>query len=167
MHITSSFARPKPCHLLRESYWENGHVKKRTLANLSALPQHIIDLLRKALRNEFPTSDPDSKPVRVRASRQHGAVSAILALARQLDFERLLFHQPVPARSRALAMIVCRLLKPGSKLRVERELGPSGQTTLAALLGLQDTPVDTLYEALDWLADRQPRIERKLAQRHL
>ena len=167
MHITSSFARPKPCHLLRESYWEDGHVKKRTLANLSALPQHIIDLLRKALRNEFPTTDPDAGPVRVGTSRQHGAVSAILALARQLDFERLLFHQPVPKRSRALAMIVCRLLKPGSKLRVERELGPSGQTTLAALLDLRDTPVDTLYDTLDWLADRQPRIEKKLARRHL
>ena len=36
-------------------------------------------------------------------------------------------------------MIVCRLLKPGAKLRVERELGPSGQTTLAALLSVQDT----------------------------
>ena len=167
MHITSSFARPTPCHLLRESYWQDGHVKKRTLANLSALPQPIIDLLRKALRNEFPTTDPDAAPVRVGTSRQHGAVSAILALARQLGFERLLFHQPVPARSRALAMIVCRLLKPGSKLRVERELGPSGQTTLAALLDLRDTPVDTLYDTLDWLADRQPRIEKKLARRHL
>ena len=37
MHITSSFTRPTPCHLLRESYWENGKVKKRTLANLSNL----------------------------------------------------------------------------------------------------------------------------------
>ena len=64
-------------------------------------------------------------------------------------------------------MVVCRLLRPGSKLRVERELGPSGQTTLAALLDLHDTPVDDLYDTLDWLADRQPWIERKLAKRHL
>ena len=167
MHITSSFARTKPCHLLRESYWEDGKVKKRTLANLSALPQHVIDLLRKALRNELPAAEPDSNPVRVRAARQHGAVSAILTLARQLGFERLLFHRPGPERSCALAMIVCRLLKPGSKLFVERELGPSGQTTLGALLGLSDTPGDELYATLDWLGDRQARIERKLAKRHL
>ena len=163
MHITSSFASAKPCHLLRESYWEDGKVKKRTLANLSALPQPVIDLLRKALRNELPAS----APIRVRAARQHGAVSAILALARQLGFERLLFHRPDPARSRALAMIVCRLVKPGSELRAERELGPVGQTTLAGLLDLRDTPGDELYAALDWLADRQQRIERKLAKRHL
>ena len=167
MHITSSYASPKPCHLLRESYWEDGKVKKRTLANLSALPQHVIDLLRKALRNELPSAASDSNPIRVRAARQHGAVSAILALARQLGFERLLFHQPGPARSSALAMIVCRLLNPGSELRVERELGPSGQTTLGALLGLSDTRGDTLHDTLDWLADRQARIERKLAKRHL
>lgn len=167
MHITSSFTRPTPCHLLRESYWENGKVKKRTLANLSNLPQHAIDLLRRALRNELPAADPQTDPVRVRASRQHGAVSAILALAGQLGLERLLFHKPCPERSRALALVVCRLLRPGSKLRVERELGPSGQTTLAALLDLHDTPVDDLYDALDWLAERQPRIERKLAKRHL
>ena len=167
MHITSSFASAKPCHLLRESYWEDGKVKKRTLANLSALPQPLIDLLRKALRDEFPAADPGSNPVRVRAARQHGAVSAILALARRLGFERLLFHQPGPARSRALAMIVCRLVKPGSELRAERELGPVGQTTLAGLLDLRDTPGDELCAALDWLADREQRIERKLAKRHL
>ena len=56
MHITSTYARKAPCHLLRESYWENGKVKKRTLANLSALPQHLIDLLRLALANQHHAS---------------------------------------------------------------------------------------------------------------
>lgn len=167
MHITSSFVRPKPCHLLRESYWEDGRVKKRTLANLSALPQPVIDLLRRALRNELPAADPQTAPVRVRTPRQHGAVSAVLALARQLDLERLLFYKPCPARSQALALIVCRLLERGSPLGVEREFGPAGQTTLAALLDLRDTPADDLYDALDWLAERQPQIERNLAKRHL
>lgn len=167
MHITSSFARPKPCHLLRESYWEDGRVKKRTLANLSALPQPVIDLLRRALRNELPAADPETAPVRVRASRQHGAASAVLALARRLDLERLLYHKPCPARSRALAMIICRLLEPGPRLRVERELGSAGQTTLAALLDLRDTSADDLHGTLDWLAERQPQIERNLARRHL
>ena len=167
MHITSSFARPKPCHLLRESYWEDGRVKKRTLANLSALPQPVIDLLRRALRNELPAANPQTAPVRVRTPRQHGAVSAVLALALNLDLERLLFYKPCPDRSRALAMIVCRLLKHGSPLHVARELGPSGQTTLAALLDLRDTPAEDLFDTLDWLADRQPQIERNLAKRHL
>ncbi len=55
-------------------------------------------------------------------------------------------------------MIACRLLKPGSKLRVERELGPSGRSTLAALLDIPNASADDLYEAMDWLAKRQPAI---------
>lgn len=167
MHITSSFARRKPCHLLRESYWENGQVKKRTLANLSALPQPIIDLLRQALRNELPAADPQTAPIRVRASRQHGAVSAILSLVRLLGFDEVLFSKPSPARSRALAMIVWRLLARDSNLRVERELGPAGRTTLAALLDIRNASLDELCNTLDWLADRQAQIEHKLARRHL
>lgn len=167
MHITSSFARRKPCHLLRESYWENGQVKKRTLANLSAFPQPIIDLLRQALRNELPAADPQTAPVRVRASRQHGAVSAILSLVRLLGFDEVLLSKPCPARSRTLGMIICRLLGRDSNLRVERELGPDGRTTLAALLNIRNTALDDLCDALDWLANRQSRIERKLARRHL
>ena len=166
MHITSSFARKSPCHLLRESYWHDGKVKKRTLANLSALPQSLIDLLKAALDQQLPLGSPHS-PVQLGRSRQHGAVSALLGTARQLGLDRILFHQPCRQRSLALALILSRLLKPGAKLRLERELGPTGQTTLAHLLDLNDAPVDDLYAAMDWLLKRQPSIERKLAQRHL
>ncbi len=64
-------------------------------------------------------------------------------------------------------MIVSRLLCLGSKLRVERELGPAGRSTLAALLDLRNASADDLYDAMDWLALRQTAIERKLAKRHL
>ena len=166
MHITSSFARKSPCHLLRESYWLNGKVKKRTLANLSKLPQPLIDLLKAALDQKLPLGSPNS-PAQLGQVRQHGAVSALLGLARSLRLDRLLHHQPSRQRSLALALILARLLKPGAKLRLERELGPTGQTTLAHLLELSDTPVDDLYDAMDWLLQRQPAIERKLAKRHL
>jgi hypothetical protein len=36
--------------LLRESYRENGKVKKRTLANLSNLPDDVIDNMKLALK---------------------------------------------------------------------------------------------------------------------
>ena len=166
MHITSTYARKSPCHLLRESYWHRGKVKKRTLANLSALPQPLIDLLKAALDQQLPLGSP-AAPVQVGRSRQHGAVSALLGLARSLRLDRLLFHQPCRQRSLALALILARLLKPGAKLRLERELGPGGQSTLAQLLGISDAPVDELYEAMDWLLKRQPAIERKLAKLHL
>ena len=89
MHITSTYARKAPCHLLRESYWENGKVKKRTLANLSALPQHLIDLLRLALANQLPAGH-DGSALALGPARQHGAVSAILGTARRLQLDSLL-----------------------------------------------------------------------------
>ena len=64
-------------------------------------------------------------------------------------------------------MLIARILRPGAKLRVERELGPHGTTTLAGLLNLPDTPVEDLYKAMDWLLARQPQIERKLTKRHV
>ena len=166
MHITSSFARKAPCHLLRESYWQDGKVKKRTLANLSPLPQNLIDLLRLALANRLPLGN-DGSGLLPGPARQHGAVSAILGTIRQLRLDRVLFHRPARSRSLVLAMLVCRLLRPGSKLRVERELGPAGQSTLAALLDVRNASADDLYQAMDWLAPRQHAIERKLAAAHL
>ena len=166
MHITSSYARKSPCHLLRESYWHNGKVKKRTLANISALPEHLIELLRLGLDNQIPVGQ-DGSALILGPARQHGAVSAVLATARRLNLDSLLFSRPCRQRSLALAMIVSRLLCPGSKLRVERELGPASRSTLADLLAVRNASADDLYEAMDWLAQRQPSIERKLVQRHL
>jgi hypothetical protein len=40
-------------------------------------------------------------------------------------------------------------------------------TTLAEELAVADASEDELYQALDWLLERQPQIEKKLAARHL
>ncbi len=154
MHITSTYARKAPRHLLRESYWENGKVKKRTLANLSALPQHLIDLLRLAFANQLPAGH-DGSALALGPAHQHGAVSAVLGTARRLQIDSLLFSRPCRQRSLALAMIVSRLLCPGSKLRVERELGPAGRSTLAAgSLALYDVSSSYLEGSRCELASR-------------
>ena len=166
MHIETTHNPKSTCHLLRESYWEDGRPKKRTLCNLSALPDHAIEVLRKALHHG-PTLDPGSKEVAMEQSRAHGAVSAILGVVRGIGLDRAVFHRPDRRRALVLAMIVARVLRPGAKLRVERELGEAGVTTLAALLGVAGAKVDELYAAMDWLGARQATIERKLARRHL
>jgi hypothetical protein len=61
-------------------------------------------------------------------------------------------------------MIAQRLLGPGSKLACVRALG---QSTLAAELDVSDADEDELYAALDWLGERQARVEQRLARRHL
>lgn len=100
----------------------------------------------------------------IQSSRPHGHVEAILNAIQRLGLDRLLATQPSRQRSLVLAMIVERLLSPGSKLANVRQWQ---QTTLAEELAVEDADVDELYEALDWLLSRQPQIETKLAKRHL
>ena len=67
-----------------------------------------------------------------------------------------------------MALVVSRLLDPGSKLAAARALSPdTASSSLGEQLGLGMVDEDELYSALDWLAVRQPAIEAALAKRHL
>ncbi len=67
-----------------------------------------------------------------------------------------------------MAMLVLRIIAPGSKLANLTGLQPeTAQHSLAGELGLQSIEKPELYEALDWLLQRQARIENKLAKKHL
>jgi len=151
-----------PTYLLRESYRENGKVKNRTLANLTALPQEQIELLSRVLRGE--TLVPAEDAFRTIRSLPHGHVSAVLVMLDRLGLESLISSRPCRERDLVVAMIAQRIIYPSSKLAATRLWDT---TTLAEELDVGDTDVDELYAALDWLLQRQKRIENKLAKRHL
>lgn len=166
MHVVTNTIRRGDrvytAHLLRRSYREGGKVKKETLANLSHLPVEVIELIRGALRGQRYVAAEEA--LRVERSLPAGHVQAALAMARRLELARLLDRAPARERALCLAMIVQRVLGPGSKLAMSRAFTHS---TLGAELGVEDADEDELYEALDWLLARQPRIEAALARRHL
>jgi len=83
---------------------------------------------------------------------------------RQLGFEKLLSSRPSPERDLVVAMVAARILEPESKLATTRWWHT---TTIPDELGVVDATEDDLYQAMDWLLDRQDRIEKKLATRHL
>jgi hypothetical protein len=149
-------------HLLRRSYRQDGKVKKETVANLSALPAEAIEALRAVLAGRrLVDLDADFEIVR---SLPHGHVAAVLGVLRDLDLERLISRERCRERDLVVAMIVQRLIGPGSKLSATRRLC---QTTLADELDLGEVTEAELLAAMDWLLDRQERIERALAKRHL
>lgn len=155
-----------PAILLREGYRQGGKVKSRTLANLSHWPAQKIEALRRVLRGEGVVSPEDAFEI-VR-TRPHGHVAAVLGTLRRLGLERLIAAKCSPERERVLAMICARVLAPGSKLATARELNCETLTsTLGECLGLGSANEDELYEAMDWLLERQGRIENRLAERHL
>ncbi len=155
-----------PAILLRESYREGGKVKKRTLANLSALSMEHVEVLRHALKGK--TLVPAEEHFDVTRSRPHGHVAAVLGSLRQLGLEDVLSTRRHRKRDLVVAMIVARIIEPRSKLATARELG--GETlasTLGEVLGVGEASADELYDAMDWLVRGQERIEKKLARRHL
>jgi len=155
-----------PAVLLRESYRVGKQTKKRTLANLSMLPPEAIEVLRRTLRGE--TLVPAAEALEIQRSRPHGHVAAVLGALRKLGLETLLGSRPSRERDLVAAMIVARVLDPGSKLATARGLGTqTGFHTLAEDLELGEPGVAELYASMDWLLERQPRIEAKLAEREL
>lgn len=155
-----------PTVLLRESKRQGQRIIKRTLANLSALPAAQVELLRRSLKGEVLLGAQDR--FEIERSWPHGHVAAALGLARAIGLPELLHTSPSRERDLVLAMVVARLLAPASKLATARGLDAETATTsLAPVLGIEDVEVDALYGALDWLVERQPWIERKLARRHL
>ena len=156
-----------PAILLRESWRDGKATRKRTLANLSHLPPAAIDALRRILRGEtlVPVEETGFEILR---TRPHGAVAAVVGLARLLGFEALLATRPSRERSIALALICARVLEPRSKLATARALlSETASSTLLDALDLEPVDEDACYAALDWLLAAQPRIEAKLAKRHL
>ena len=149
-------------YLLRQSYRSGGQVKHRTLGNLSHLPEHIIDLIRRSLQGE--TFVPPEQAFRTLNSKPHGHVEAVLTTFRKLQLDSLIASEPSRQRSLVLALIAQRLLFPCSKLASLRNWNT---TTLADELQVSDATSKELYAAMDWLLRRQNDIEKKLAGRHL
>jgi len=148
--------------LLRRSFREGAKVKKETLANLSHLPDEAIELIRGALAGRRYVEADEA--FEIERSLPAGHVQAALVMARRLELGRLLDRSPSRERDLCVAMICQRAIAPASKLQTVRALG---QSTLAAELGIEGADEDDLYAALDWLVERQARIEDRLAQRHL
>jgi len=151
-----------PALLLRVSTREGKKVCKRTVANISHWPPEQIEALRRVLRGERLVS-PDSV-FTIERSLPHGHVDAVLTTMRRLGIARILGSTRCRERDVVEAMIAERLLHPGSKLATARTWSSS---TLGQELSVDGVDVDELYAALEWLLERQERIEAKLARRHL
>jgi transposase len=147
---------------LRESYREGSRVRKRTLANLSALSNGQIEAIRAVLRGE--SLRPAGELFEVIRSLPHGPVQAVSVAMHRLGFSQLLSARAQPERDLVCAMVAARILTPHTKLATTRWWHT---TTLAADFGVAAASEDDLYAAMDWLLQRQGTIQKKLAARHL
>jgi hypothetical protein len=146
---------------LRRTYREDGKVKNETVANLSALPGHVIDLIDAGLKGTVLV--PAGEAVTITGSLPHGHVAAAWAMAARLGLPALL--GPAGAeRDLALALVISGVVAPASELST---LGWWAGVTLGADLGVAQASADAVYAAMDWLGGRQEQIEARLAAAHL
>jgi transposase len=145
-----------PAILLRESYREDGKVKKRTLANLSKLPQAIVELLRQALVGQA-VAVPETMSGTI-----YGGLQVLNEVARQCGLHQAL-GQSRRARL-ALFLILARIAHQGSRLSAVRW---AQDHAVKEVLGLHYFDEEDLYDALDWIASHQAAIEEALYQRYV
>ena len=153
-----------PAILLRQSYRENGKVKSRTLANLSNLPPQALEVLRLHFKGQNLVSPEQAFEIIEDGSPAHGHVDAVIIAMKRLGLLNLISTRSSRQRDLVVAMIAARILQPKSKLATTLWWA---DTTLPDILGIGDADEDDLYEAMDWLLERQDNIEKKLASRHL
>ncbi len=161
-----------PAVLLRESWRENGKTKKRTVANLSSLPDETVEAVRSALKGDvvpaaLAIAEPE-KRLEITNVRQHGHVAAMVAMIKRSGLLQAIDRKPSRQRDVVVAMIADRLLHGDSKLATARHCQKeTAATTLGELLSLEDLDEHECYQAMDWLLERQESIQKKLANKHL
>jgi hypothetical protein len=146
---------------LRRTYRQGQRVRNETVANLSALPEHVIDWIDAGLKGQQLV--PAGTEFTIARSLPHGHVAAVAAMAHQLGFPALL-GPACRSRDLVLALIISRVVRPASKLST---LGWWADCTLGADLDVAGAGTDEVYAAMDWLLDRRDTIEGKLAAKHL
>jgi len=152
----------RPAYLLRESFRDGRRVRKRTLANLSSLPDDQIDAIRRVLRGERLAAATEL--FEVTASRIHGETHAVLTAMKRLRVRELLSSRSSWEAEVVMGMVAARVVAPHTKLATTRWWHTR---TLPEDLRIEHATDDDLYQAMDWLLDRQGSIEKKLAARHL
>ena len=153
-------------HLLRRTYREGDKVKHQTLGNLSHLPAATLELVRGSLRGQRFV--PAGEAFEIVRTLPHGHVVATLGTLRKTGLEEIIGTEPCLERTLVVSMVVARIIHPASKLSTARAIHEeTAKSSLGQVLDIEGVTEDQLYAAMDWLAERQHRIETKLASAHL
>ncbi len=146
--------------LLRESYRENGKVKKRTIANLSRCSEQEIKAIELAFMHKHDLSalGSVSDSVSIKEGKSIGGVWVIYQVAKKLGIVEALGNSQ--NGKLALWQVLARVLEQGSRLSAVR----LGETyALASVLSpKKGFTEDMLYRNLSWLSNNQIKIEDKL-----
>jgi transposase len=145
-------------HLIRTSYRENGKVKHKTIANLSSCSPDEIQAIKLALKHKIDLSSLVSiKDIESVLQKRIGAVWTLNTIAQRLGITKALGSDT--QAKLALLQVFARIIDQGSRLSAVRF---AKRHAVCELIGINKLNEDDLYENLDWIADNQEKIEKKL-----
>ena len=162
-HLDIQIHRKNPYGLLRNSYREDGKVKKETICRFTG---HSLEQLR-AIQAAIQGKTVMKEDFIITDSREYGASFVGVSLIKQLGLHIDIFSRSVELWVKAtLAMIVGRLVYAGSKLSLSH---CGSYSALWEICGInEEIDVDVhCYETMDRLLERQGAIQKKLAAKHL
>jgi transposase len=151
--------------VLRSSFRQAGKIKHTNHGRLTGLSLDQLKLLQAAFRGEVILKD-SPEAFQTIGSKEYGASYALLTLAKALELDKVLYSRPEHWVQDCLAMIVGRVLYAGSKLALSKQAANTALWELCGVAGPVDVE-DHCYLPMDRLLERQPAIQRSLAQRHL
>ena len=146
--------------LLRQSFRQNGKVKHRTIANLSACSQAELQAIELAFQHKHDLDSLRSLapgPLHLRQGLSFGAVWALYQLAQRTGLAKALGSDR--QGKLALWQVLARAIEPGSRLSAVRL---AGSHAACDVLQLDPFHEDQLYPNLAWLAENQARLEQRL-----
>lgn len=149
--------------LLRNSYRENGKVRHETLANLSACSEAEIEAIKVGFKNKnhLDTLKATGQPVQSVQGLQVGGVWVLWKLAQRLGVAQALGQTREALL--CLWLVFATLLAQGSRLSAVRL---AQRHAVCDILPLNRFHEDHLYAAMDWLAEQQEDIERRLFKQY-
>jgi hypothetical protein len=149
--------------LLRQSFRQDGKVKHRTIANLSACSDQEINAIALAFKHkkDLDSLQPSSPgPLHLRPGLGFGAVWVLHTLAQRTGLIAALGSDRPGAL--ALWQVIARALDQGSRLSAVRL---ACSHAACDILKLDPFNEDQLYPNLAWLAQNQVQIEQRLFAR--
>jgi transposase len=153
--------------LIRQSFRKAGKVLHKTIANISELSDAQIENIGQILKSKNPIKFEDLNNLKTFDSKEFGASKSILSIIRELNLDRIIYSRKIQVREDILAMIIGRLIYPGSKLSLVNIFADSALWTLCGHSEDRPDVNDNCYVPLDFLLSRQEIIQNQLADKHL
>jgi len=161
-HLDIQTHRKNPYGLLRNSYREDGKVKKETICRFSGLSLEQLRAMQAAIQGKTVMKEDFT----ITSSREYGASFACIQIMKQLLLDKAIYSRPSEEWVRsALAMIAGRLIYAGSKLSLSH---CGSYSALWEVCGIDAVDVNIhCYDAMDKILERQESIQKALANKHL